>query len=89
MLFFFLSRGQVLQLKQKKVHKCSPCYFSSPAEIPGSIELLEISLTYEGVQLKKNIEFLQLFCICLFHMNEAMFCYKRVRLLKVMHNTII
>ena len=34
----------------------SPCYFSPLSEIPGSIELLENSLTYEGVQWRKIIE---------------------------------
>ena len=32
----------------------APRQFSPQAEIPGSIELLENSLTYEGVQWKKN-----------------------------------
>ena len=34
----------------------SPCHFSPLAEIPGSIELLENSLTYEGVEWRKIIE---------------------------------
>ena len=34
----------------------SPCYFSPLSEIPGSIELLENSLTYEGVQWRKITE---------------------------------
>ena len=33
----------------------TPCYFSPLADIPGSIELLESSLTYEGVQWRKII----------------------------------
>ena len=34
----------------------APCYFSPLSEIPGSIELLENSLTYEGVQWRKITE---------------------------------
>ena len=34
----------------------APCNFSPLSEIPGSIELLENSLTYEGVQWRKIIE---------------------------------
>ena len=34
----------------------SPCYFSPLSEIPGSTELLENSLTYEGVQWRKITE---------------------------------
>ena len=34
----------------------TPCYFSPLSEIPGSIELLENSLTYEGVQWRKIVE---------------------------------
>ena len=34
----------------------TPCCFSPLAEIPGSVELLENSLTYEGVQWRKIIE---------------------------------
>ena len=36
--------------------KISPCYFSPLAEIPGPIELLENSLTYEGIQWRKIID---------------------------------
>ena len=34
----------------------TPCYFSPLSEIPGSVDLLENSLTYEGVQWRKIIE---------------------------------
>ena len=34
----------------------SPCHFSLLAEIPGSKELLENSLTYEGVQWRKGLQ---------------------------------
>ena len=34
----------------------TPSYFSPLSEIPGSIELLENSLTYEGVQWRKVVE---------------------------------
>ena len=34
----------------------TPCYFSPLSEIQGSIELLENSLTYEGVQWRKMTE---------------------------------
>ena len=34
----------------------TPCYFSPLSEIPGSIELLENSLTYEEVQWRKIVE---------------------------------
>ena len=35
----------------------TPCHFSPQAEIIGSIELLENSLTFEGVEWRKIIEF--------------------------------
>ena len=35
---------------------CSPCNFSPLAEIPGCIELLENSLTFEGVHWRKIIQ---------------------------------
>ena len=34
----------------------TPCHFSPLAEIPGSIEFLENSLTFEGVEWRKIIE---------------------------------
>ena len=40
----------------KSKNKETPCYFSPLSEIPGSIELLEKSLTYEGVQWRKIVE---------------------------------
>ena len=42
----------------------TPCYFSPLSEIPGSIELLENSLTYEGVQWRKIVECLRELCVC-------------------------
>ena len=44
------------EVSQKDPSSHSPCYFSPLSEIPGSIELLENSLTYEGVQWRKIIE---------------------------------
>ena len=46
-------------LRNKKVflkYPYSPCHFSPLAEIPGSKELMENSLTYEGVQWRKIIQ---------------------------------
>ena len=46
----------MLSPSENIVFTYSPCYFSPLSEIPGSIELLENSLTYEGVQWRKIIE---------------------------------
>ena len=43
---------------------CAPCYFSPLSEIPGPIELLENSLTYEGVQWRKTTECVTDLVIC-------------------------
>ena len=50
----FYIEGKKKKKKKKSVY--TPCYFSPLSEIPGSIELLENSLTYEGVQWRKIVE---------------------------------
>ena len=52
---------EITQLYQIRQIDSTPCYFSPLAEISGSIELLENSLTYEGVQWRKIIECLLVF----------------------------
>ena len=47
-------QANMVLIKHKFIY--SPCNFSPLSEIPGSIELLENSLTYEGVQWRKIIE---------------------------------
>ena len=42
----------------------SPCYFSPLSEIPGSIELLENSLTYEGVLWRKIVGCCRVWSLC-------------------------
>ena len=67
LFFFFIcqSEGQYRNAPQEVVETCNvhgktdtPCHFSPLAEIPGSAELLENSLTYEGVQWRKIIEWI-------------------------------
>ena len=49
-----------LVITQPKRATCSyaitPCHFSPLAEIPGAIDLLENSLTFEGVQWRKIMQ---------------------------------
>ena len=45
----------ILRPVNEEPQQLSPCHFSPLAEIPGSIELLENSLTYEEVQWRKII----------------------------------
>ena len=55
-LIFILFISKAKKKKKKKKSVYTPCYFSPLSEIPGSIELLENSLTYEGVQWRKIVE---------------------------------
>ena len=52
---FFVFHTNERNKTETKIH-ITPCYFSPLSEIPGSIELLENSLTYEGVQWRKIVE---------------------------------
>ena len=54
-IIYFVSRGYKYMHYYEKFTN-SPCNFSPLAEIPGSIELLENSLTSEGVQWRKIIQ---------------------------------
>ena len=58
-----------------KEYTYSLCYFSPLSEIPGSIELLENSLTYEGVQWRKIVECIVILFeyISYFHVHLALF----------------
>ena len=49
-------RQNIFMYKYKCYTTQTPCNFSPLSEIPGSTELLENSLTYEGVQWRKIVE---------------------------------
>ena len=53
----------------------TPCNFSPLSEISGSIELLENSLTYEGVRWRKIVECIRIFFI---HFREISKCWTKV-----------
>ena len=55
--------GTTLKEKNQKGNNFSPCNFSPLADIPGSIELLENSLTFEGVQWRKIIQCFVIFLL--------------------------
>ena len=46
---------KLLRFSYNNIFTLTPCHFSALAEILGSIELLENSLTFEGVQWRKII----------------------------------